>query len=303
MSTLNKNQILRRKRQFRSQLILLNSAVALIIIMIVLVVKVVSLNGQEAINQLEMASEDTTSGDKKKVEEKKATEASKESKADAVEAVTIQSVGEQKWIRKNLDASKPMVALTFDDGPYTPVTKRIIKTLKKYDQKATFFCVANRISRYPQVVKDAYAQGCQIASHTYGHVVLTKLKKKKIKEQVDRANNVFQGIIGCEATVLRPPGGHVNQKVRNTVDDPLICWNVDSEDWKSRNAKSILSRCNNIKDGDIVLFHDLYSSTAKAVEKLVPKLKKKGFLLVTIDELFYYKGIALEPGKVYYSAH
>ena len=81
----------------------------------------------------------------------------------------------------------------------------------------------------------------------------------------------------------------------------MVCWNVDSEDWKSRNTKKVLKRCNSIQDGDIILMHDLYPTTAKAVATLVPKLRKKGFQLVTVDELFYYKGIKAEAGKVYYS--
>ena len=82
----------------------------------------------------------------------------------------------------------------------------------------------------------------------------------------------------------------------------MICWNVDSEDWKSRNAKKVVKKCEHIKNGDIVLMHELYYSTAKAVKKLIPKLKKKGFQFVTVDELFYYKGIDLKKGSVYYSA-
>ena len=69
----------------------------------------------------------------------------------------------------------------------------------------------------------------------------------------------------------------------------------------SRNKDKILSRCKSIKDGDIVLMHDLYPSTAAAVEKLVPKLRKKGFQLVTVEELFYYKGIDAKGGKVYFN--
>ena len=201
-----------------------------------------------------------------------------------------------------MDKDKPMVALTFDDGPYTPVTKKILAALEKYQSKATFFWVCNRIPKYEESVMQAYNQGCQVASHTYEHVILTKLKKKKsIVAQVDKANREVKRVIGCEVTALRPPGGAVNGKVRKSVKLPMICWNVDSEDWKSRNTKKILQRCKSVKDGDIILMHDLYPATAKAVEKLVPQLKKKGFQLVTIDELFYYKGITLKPGCVYYS--
>ena len=88
----------------------------------------------------------------------------------------------------------------------------------------------------------------------------------------------------------------------------MIYWNVDSEDWKykklssKKRIKRILKGLDSLKDGDVVLMHELYPTTAAAVEKLLPKMKKRGIQFVTIDELFYYKGITLSPGKVYYSA-
>jgi len=293
---------IKRRQEVRSRLILLNSAVALIVIMSVLIFKVVSMNRDDK-SQVKsastMESDESIQNRDEKDKQDKQPEASSTPVPTETPAV---GTGADRWIRKDLDKNKPMVALTFDDGPYTPVTNRILAALEKHDQRATFFWVCNRIPRYESSVKKAYSQGCQIASHTYGHVILTKLKKKKsILEQINKANREVNKVIGCDTTALRPPGGAVNGKVRKTVKVPMICWNVDSEDWKSRNTKKILQRCKSISDGDIILMHDLYPTTAKAVEKLVPQLKKKGFQMVTIEELFYYKGIKLKPGHVYFS--
>lgn len=289
----------RRKKELRAKMILLNSGLALIIIMVVLICKVVSLNSSDdsAVAVTENTgkqSEVKNKDSKQEVDEKKAVETPKPTEKPQAE-------GTARWIRKDLNPDKPMVALTFDDGPYAPVTKKILATLKKYDARATFFCVGNRVPGYADVVKQAYDQGCQLASHTYEHKILTSVKKQQIISQIKKTDSAFEKIIGCHTTALRPPGGAVNDKVRNTVKVPMVCWNVDSEDWKSRNAKKILQRCRSIGDGDIVLMHDLYPTTAKAVATLVPKLKKKGFQLVTVDEMFYYKGIQPEGGKVYFS--
>lgn len=291
--------LVRRKKELRAKMILLNSALALIIIMTVLVFKVVSLNrqGKNALEVSDKVSTQTNASGKKNDSKQDDTEKTEATAAPATPAPS----GAECWIRKDLDSDKPMVALTFDDGPYTPVTKRILATLEKNNAKATFFCVGNRISKYSSVVKQAFSQGCQLASHTYEHAVLTKLKKQQIASQVKKTDEAMQNVIGCSTTALRPPGGIVNDKVRNTVKVPMVCWNVDSEDWKSRNKKKILQRCNSIQDGDIVLMHDLYPTTAAAVETLVPRLKKKGYQLVTVDELFYYKGIKAEAGKLYFS--
>lgn len=299
----SRKAMLRRRGQLRAKVILLNSAVALIVIMIVLVCKVISLNSKDSIDSLQMADNKSQQGKQNQVQQKKG---SKTPEANAATSASIATTpapvnGPDQWIRKNLDASKPMVALTFDDGPYTPVTKRILATLKKYDERATFFCVGSRVDQYAQMVQQEYAQGCQVASHTYGHVNLTKLKKKKIKKEINKANAVLQKTIGCPSTVLRPTGGLINAKVCSAVGEPMVCWSIDSEDWKSRNKKKILKKCKHVRDGDIVLMHDLYPATAAAVEKLVPSLKKQGFLLVTVDELFYYKGIQTKAGAVYYS--
>ncbi|MBR1740769.1 MAG: polysaccharide deacetylase family protein [Lachnospiraceae bacterium] len=284
----------RRKKQVRTRIVLLNAAIAMLVIMCVFVVKLVSLNKPEQTKEKKTV-EKTAEANSDQEAEKPTQEPS------ATPAADIRT-GTDKWLRKDLDASKPMVALTFDDGPYTPVTKKILSTAKKYDARVTFFVVGNRISNYSDVLKKAYDQGCQIASHTHEHKILTKLTKKQIKAQINRANAAIKKVIGCKATALRPPGGGVNDTVRKYVGLPMICWDVDTEDWKSRNAGKVLKRCKNISDGDIVLMHDLYPSSAEAVKKLIPRLVKKGFQLVTVDELFYYKGIKLQKGKVYFSA-
>lgn len=205
-------------------------------------------------------------------------------------------------IRPDLDPEKPMVALTFDDGPYDVVDKRILKVLDKYDGRATFFVLGNRVSSYKKDLKKIYIQGCQVASHTYSHKNLAELSKKAMKDEVNKANEAVKKIIGVNPTLLRCPYGSTNSLMKKTIKMPLIAWNVDSEDWKSRDADTIYKRCKDVSDGDIVLMHDIYESTADAVEKLVPKLHKKGIQLVTVEELFYYKDKKLKKGKTYYNA-
>ncbi len=294
----------RRKKQIRGKIILINSALALVIIMFVMVGKVVSLNrhGGEGIEVAGRSGKQAEAESEKKDSKKDSSKKSESTPTPEPTPVATETPdGSVQWIRKDLDDSKPMVALTFDDGPYAPVTERILNVLKKYNSSATFFCVGNRVPNYISVIEKAYEQGCQLASHTYEHAILTKLKKKKINWQMDQVDKVMEDVIGCKTTALRPPGGAVNDTVKNTVKVPMVCWNVDSEDWKSRNKKKILERCTSIGDGDIVLMHDLYPTTADAVEKLVPRLVKEGYQLVTVDELFYYKGIEAKGGTVYFS--
>lgn len=276
----------------RSIWIMMSAAVVLGIVIIAMAVQLVRLNRQGEQDENQLKTEASVDQEKKN----KKAEKPSETKKPQEEKVSVEH------IRKNLDPDKPMVALTFDDGPYDRVTNRIVRALAKNDSRATFFVVGNRVERYADTMKNAFQKGNQIATHTFDHGDLSKMKKKQIRRELKRSFRVMKKINGENPTMLRPPYGNVNDKMRQTIQIPMIYWSVDTEDWASRNRDKVLSRCKSIKDGDIVLMHDLYPSTAAAVEKLVPKLRKKGFQLVTVEELFYYKGIDAKGGKVYFSA-
>ena len=83
----------------------------------------------------------------------------------------------------------------------------------------------------------------------------------------------------------------------------LYYWTIDTEDWKSRDAKKVYNAAMKAKDGDIVLMHDIYQSTAEAVKKIIPKLLKKGYQFVTVSELIRYKlgSSSPKPGVQYLS--
>lgn len=292
MSKGNKGKDRREQGDSRSIWIMISAAVVLGIVIIAMAVQLVRLNRQGERNKSQIKTEASVDQKKKNTKETEKPAGTKEPEEEKIRV---------EHIRKDLDPEKPMVALTFDDGPYDRVTNRIVKVLAKHDSRATFFVVGNRVERYADTMKNAYNKGNQIATHTFDHGDLSKMKKKQIRRELKRAFRVMKKINGENPTMLRPPYGNVNDKMRQTIRIPMIYWNVDTEDWASRNKEKILSRCKSIKDGDIVLMHDLYPSTAAAVEKLVPKLRKKGFQLVTVEELFYYKGIDAKGGKVYFN--
>lgn len=292
MSKGNKGKDRREQGDSRSIWIMISAAVVLGIVIIAMAVQLVRLNRQGEQNKSQIKTEASVDQEKKNTKEAEKPAGTKKPEEEKIRVAHI---------RKDLDPEKPMVALTFDDGPYDRVTNRIVKVLAKHDSRATFFVVGNRVERYADTMKNAYNKGNQIATHTFDHGDLSKMKKKQIRRELKRAFRVMKKINGENPTMLRPPYGNVNDKMRQTIRIPMIYWNVDTEDWASRNKDKILSRCKSIKDGDIVLMHDLYPSTAAAVEKLVPKLRKKGFQLVTVEELFYYKGIDAKGGKVYFN--
>lgn len=276
----------RRRNRRRSGLIFGNIALALGIVVVVLVIRVIALG--------------TPNADKEKAAHKIAEKATATPIATPTASPTATPNGADHWIRKDLDASKPMIAFTFDDGPYAKVTRRILKALNKSNGRATFFVVGNRVPEFSETLALQYEQGNQIGSHTFDHKDLSKMKAKKIKWEINKTNQKVSKVIGCNTTALRPPYGNVSDTMRKTIKTPMYYWSIDSEDWKSRNANSIVKRCKDAKDGDIILMHDLYPTTADAVERLAPYFVKKGFQLVTLDEMFYYKHKDAEPGNVYF---
>lgn len=203
---------------------------------------------------------------------------------------------------QGIDSSKPMIALTFDDGPNKGSTERILDVLENNGVHATFFIVGNRISYNKDIVKRAYELGCDIGSHSFDHAKLTELKKNGIKKEFSRTNDILKDVIGDTAHFVRTPYGSHTKQVLNAVDYPVILWNVDTEDWKSRNKKKILKRViGKVNDGDIILMHDIYDSTADAVEVMIPKLIEQGYQIVSISEMFEAKGIKPKNGTVYYN--
>ncbi len=205
---------------------------------------------------------------------------------------------------KGIDTSRPMVALTYDDGPYSPVTGRILNTLEQYDAKATFFVVGNRVNSYKSCVTRAYNMGCEIANHTYSHTILTSAGDSTVISEINKTNNVVKNVTGKAPVIVRAPGGSVNSRVLRLVDYPFVGWDVDTLDWQSRNSASVVAKIkNNVRNGSIVLMHDLYASTASATETIVPWLVNRGYQLVTVSELMDYKNINFHGGKVYHCAY
>lgn len=202
---------------------------------------------------------------------------------------------------RQIDKNKKMVALTYDDGPsiYTP---KILKTLKDNNAVATFFVVGSRVSTYSDTVKSEYKMHCQIGNHSYNHPILTKVGADTIKKEISKTNDTIKKVTGEKPIIMRPPGGATNSTVKKNVKMPMIIWSVDTLDWKTRNAESTQKAVlDHVKDGDIVLMHDLYDATATASQTIIPELVKRGYQLVTVSELAQCRGSKLKNGKSYFS--
>ncbi len=206
-----------------------------------------------------------------------------------------------------VDPTKPMIAISFDDGT-NPYGKRIIDALAKEGFSATFFYVGNWIKDESQV-KYAYTKGMEVANHTNSHPYLTNLSASEIRNEYDQCAAKLKKIIGTEPSkLLRLPYLASNATVQSTLNDvPLITCSVDTQDWNGASKDQIVSTVKQAMssgtgDGAIVLCHETYESTAAAIEELAPYIKAQGWQIVSISEMFEAKGKQLKGGQIYQSA-
>ncbi|MEG2381680.1 MAG: polysaccharide deacetylase family protein [Oscillospiraceae bacterium] len=201
--------------------------------------------------------------------------------------------------KHNIDPNKPMVAMTFDDGPSSTTTPKILDAFEKYGGRGTFYLLGTSVNNAPDVIKRMKKMGCEIGSHTYDHSQLNKLPATKIKDQVDKTNAKINAVVGVNATTLRPPYGAINDDVKAQAGVPIALWSIDTLDWKSRNADSVYNVVmSTVKDGDIILMHDIYESSAAAAVRLIPALQQAGYQLVTVTELGEARG-GIKAGQSY----
>ena len=206
---------------------------------------------------------------------------------------------------RGIDVNAPMVALTFDDGPEgSDITTRILDTFAQYGGHATFFQPGDRASSYSDRIKRMVDEGHEVGNHTYDH---SHMGDSVTREDIVKANDAIEEAGGVRPVSFRSPGGSTTDLIRETCAEEnmaLYYWSLDTRDWYTRDADSVISVIkNNIEDGDIILMHNIYGSSAEAVEKIVPWLIDQGYQLVTVSQLLKAKtGDLPVPGTQYVTA-
>lgn len=208
------------------------------------------------------------------------------------------------------------VALTFDDGP-SHITTHILDALEEVDGRGTFFVLGNRCENYPKILRRMVRRGHEIGGHSWGHARLTQLSAFDLCDDLQRTAQAIEEHSGQPPSLLRPPFGAINPRLRLHAGLPIIHWSIDTQDWKhceqyypkrneqqcTREAEDLVNDVlEQLKDGDIVLMHDIFGFTQQAALRLIEQLHAQGWQMVTVSELFAQRGMALQPGQVYYHA-
>lgn len=187
------------------------------------------------------------------------------------------------------DSNKKRVALTFDDGPHPKVTRQILDSLDRYNAKATFFMLGNRVQYYPEIALDVLSRGHEVGNHTWSHPVLPKLTEAQIMNEFTTTENAIIAAIGQESTVFRPPYGSTTDAINAIIPRDVAIWSIDTLDWKHRDAnKLVQSVKNQMHNNAIILMHDIHQSTADGLNGVLDYLAKEGYEFVTVSELTPY---------------
>lgn len=260
--------------------------------------------------------QDTIEEQQDTIDEQKGTIEEQQGKIDKQES-TINDLREQIALR-DTDPGDPVlptmgpfddyegqkiVALTFDDGP-GPYTERLLNELADRGARATFFVLGTRVDAYPNLIRRMAAEGHVVGNHSNAHNMLHRMDLVGVRTEMGKCAEKIMKLLGYQPCVMRCPGGNSSATVKEYATEagvPIINWTVDTRDWESRNKEAILEVCKkNIKDGSIVLLHDIHEVSVEATIELMDWLIEEGYTMVTVPELLYARRGGMEAGKTYY---
>lgn len=178
------------------------------------------------------------------------------------------------------------VSITFDDGP-SSLTEDLVGMLRDLRAPATFFLQGVAVERRPAVVRRLVAEGHQLGNHTWGHPQLTKLPDAEVRAEIHRTQAAITAASGVVPSMLRPPYGDLDQRVRDLAGLPIVVWDVDTKDWTTPGVDLVVERAVSwAARGSIVLLHDTHEETLEAVPDVIGGLRDRGFTFATVGEQF-----------------
>ena len=193
------------------------------------------------------------------------------------------------------------VALTFDDGPSGRFTRRLLEGLEQRQVQATFLLCGYRLELYPELAQQIFDAGHEIGLHGYSHKDMATLSRKELFKEIADTRELLPE--GCDAVFLRPPGGSSTsllEQVAIKEELALLLWSVDPRDWAVHDASAVEAAViSQVRDGDVILLHDLSDSSVDAALAIVDRLQEDGFQFVTASQLASLRGVIPQPGKTY----
>ena len=190
----------------------------------------------------------------------------------------------------------PYIAMTFDDGPHATLTPKLLDILKQRHIHVTFFVLGQLVNEHPEIVQRAFAEGHEIANHSWDHKALNKLGEGGLQHELADTSAAIKEASGKAPTLMRPPYGATNPRLSRAIEKEygmkVILWSVDPDDWKDPGPQAVEQRIvagwkgsGGAKPGAIILSHDIHKGTVEAMPAALDALLAKGYKFVTVTEL------------------
>ncbi|MGB7784555.1 MAG: polysaccharide deacetylase family protein [Salinimicrobium sp.] len=189
-----------------------------------------------------------------------------------------------------------IIYLTFDDGPIHEVTPWVLQQLKKYDAKASFFCIGDNLAAHPDIFKRLIAEGHSVGNHTYNHLNGWKTSTKDYLQNTSKAQQLMQEYAPQRAlknAFFRPPYGKIrNRQAKKLCRQgyKIVMWDIVSEDY---NREITPEKClqNVLKytvPGSLIVFHDSLKAERNmkyALPRVLEHYSQRGYSFRSLDEL------------------
>ena len=205
---------------------------------------------------------------------------------------------------RSLPTAERIVCLTFDDGPNPGITEKILDILETYQVKASFFIVGKEAEKYPDLIFRIHQQGHDIENHSFSHPNLTLIPSENLTRELDRTNDVIEGISGVTPRFFRPPGGQYNTAVLSEADKHnliMILWSVNAQDYipgspmhklasvpayKKQSATLHDLVLHSVKAGSVILMHNGIMDTVNSLPIIIRSLQEQGYKIRSLSEFF-----------------
>jgi len=186
--------------------------------------------------------------------------------------------------------ARPVLAMTFDDGPHPSLTPQLLDILSQRQIRATFFVIGSRVAHQPALARRIAEAGHEIGNHTWSHPSLSGLSDASVLSQIDRTSQAVYDAVGRPPVLLRPPYGNLQARQRLMVHAarnlPTVLWSVDPEDWRRPGAAVVTERIvSRSHPGAVILAHDIQSGTVRAMPATLDRLIARGYQFATVSEL------------------
>ncbi|MDR0987249.1 MAG: polysaccharide deacetylase family protein [Ruminococcus sp.] len=205
-------------------------------------------------------------------------------------------------VREEIDPEKPIIALTFDDGP-TDLTPKVLDILEEKQVVASFFLIGNNITDgTSDLVIREHEQGHEVNNHSRTHSQMPEMTAEEIAAEVKYTSDKVEELIGIPTPFFRPPYISVNDTMYEAIDLPFICGYLPNDYMDTVDTEMRIENVKkNATDGQIILLHDFSGNnmTVEALPTIIDNLKAEGYQFVTVSELFEIKGVTPQEGQMY----